>query len=435
LCLKCKRFSVVKLLFYIYDSLISYSLKGKMKNHRLLMLVGAVIATLTSGWLPVLAADLNYNGAFLYKDAKDNIYLISNSENTFTYDNVAISKASYSDTCGFISLRFSNADIAFPSAISFNSTSSSLASIPIVTEKNPYKCVNGVAKWNGTPQTSIFQTSVNDASGNFQIKNIYYPSSVTGGASKQGMISYTSSVIKNVKPNACGFIVTPGYANSQKKTSATVRRDGTPINVATLPVNPNPPDCVGGKTLVGSSTAVATFNGASLYRTTKNIYFAGLVPRSLNVVEYDALAGKSYTPTDKSCGLFAVQYKKAIDIPVTMKIGATSYTTATIVGQNNPVTCSSAMVNTLYRYGSYFLYKTTDPTQKQLVIETPKISTINMPVNACGFTVIPSLNTANGFTTGDKVTINGSTPYNVMTLPLAPTGPTCKNGVVYLSTP
>jgi hypothetical protein len=406
-----------------------------MKNHRLLTLVGISIASLISGLLPALAADLNYNGAYLYKDAKDNIYLISNSENQFTYDNVAISKASYSDACGFTSLRLSNADLPFPSTIAFNSTSTSLGSIPIVAEKTPYKCVNGIAKWNGTAQTSIFQTSINDPSGNFKVKNIYYPSSVTGGASKQGMISYTSSVIKNVKPNACGFIVIPGYANSQKKTSATVRRDGTSINVATLPVNPNPPDCVGGKTLVGSSTAVATFNGATLYRTAKNIYFTGLVPQSLNVVGYDALTGKSYAPTDSSCGLFAMQYKKAKDIPVTMKIGATSYTTATIADQSNPITCSSAVVNTLYKYGSYFLYKTTDPTQKKLVVETPTILTKNIPVNACGFTVIPALNTANGFTTGDKVTINGSTPYNIMTLPLAPTAPTCKNGVTYLISP
>jgi hypothetical protein len=92
-------------------------------------------------------------------------------------------------------------------------------------------------------------------------------------------------------------------------------------------------------------------------------------------------------------------------------------------------------VNTLYRYGSYFLYKTTDPTQKKLVVESSTILTKNMPVNACGFAVIPALNIANGFTAGDKVTINGSTPYDVMTLPLAPTAPTCKNGVTYLISP
>jgi hypothetical protein len=79
-----------------------------------------------------------------------------------------------------------------------------------------------------------------------------------------------------------------------------------------------------------------------------------------------------------------------------------------------------------------FAYKTTDPNQKKLVLETPTIVTKNIAVNECGFAVIPALNMANGFTTGDKVTINGSTPYDVTTLPLAPTAPTCKNGVTYL---
>ena len=67
--------------------------------------------------------------------------------------------------------------------------------------------------------------------------------------------------------------------------------------------------------------------------------------------------------------------------------------------------------------------------------EVPAIVSKNIPVNACGFAVIPALNTANGFTTGDKVTINGSTPYSVATLPLAPNAPTCKNGVTYLVSP
>jgi hypothetical protein len=410
-----------------------------MKNHRLLISIWASIASLLSGLLPALAADLNYNGAFLYKDAKDNIYLISNSENQFTYDNVAISKASYSDACGFISLRLSNADIAFPSAIAFNSTSSSLGSIPIVTEKNPYKCVNGVAKWNGTAQTSIFQTSVNDASGNFQVKNIYYPSSVTGGASKQGMISYTGSVIKKVKPNACGFIITPGYANSQKRTSATVLRNGSSINIATLPINPNPPECIGGKVLIGNANNVATFNGATLYRTTKNIYFTGLAPKSLNVVGYDALKSKSSAPSLPTCGLFTMFYSNAA-LPAVIKIGATSYDTTTMIDREVDLTCSSyTLPDKLYRFsysnGKKFYYRTTNPSQKELVVESTATATTNIPVNACGFAVIPSLNTVNGFTAGDKVTINASTPYDVMTLPLAPTAPTCKNGVVYLNTP
>lgn len=405
-----------------------------MRNYRLSLLAGISITSLFSSLLPAIAADLNYNGAYLYKDAKDNIYLISNSEQQFIYDDVAISKANYSDACGFISLRLSNAEIPFPSNISFNGTSTSLSSIPIVTDKNPYKCVNGVPKWNGTAQTSTFQTSVTNVNGSFKVKNIYYPSFVTGGAFRQGTVSYTGSVAKNVKPNACGFIVIPGYANSQKKTSATVRRNGMSIDVATLPINPNPPECVGGKTLVGSTTAVTTFNGASLYRTTKNIYFTGLTPNSLNVVGYDALSSKTASISN-TCGMATIKYN---EMPTAIKVGANTYTPATMPLSSSSFTCTSTdyaalAPNTLYKvYNKEYVYKTSDLTLKKIVAENPIVVSKNIPVNACGFAVIPALNMANGFTTGDKVTINGSTPYDVMTLPLAPTAPTCKNGVTYL---
>jgi hypothetical protein len=85
--------------------------------------------------------------------------------------------------------------------------------------------------------------------------------------------------------------------------------------------------------------------------------------------------------------------------------------------------------------GKNYLYKAADLSLKKLVAETPTAIVKNIAVNACGFAVIPALNTANGFTVGDKVTINGSTPYSVTTLPLAPTAPTCKNGVTYLVAP
>jgi hypothetical protein len=403
-----------------------------MRNYRLLMLVGISVASLFSGLLPAIAApDLTYSGASTYKDAKDNIYIISSSEKEITYSDVAVTKAPYSDACGFISLKLSNSNSPFPSALAFNGTSNTVGSIPVVTEKSPYKCVNGVAQWKGTAQTSIFQTSVTNANGSITVKNIYYPPSSTGGAFKQGLISYTATLTKNPKPNACGFIVTPGYANSQKKTSGTLSINGSSINIATLPINPNPPDCVGGKTLVGGANTVATFNGASLYRTSKAIYFTGLTPKSLNVVGYDAMTSKSYPPFDPSCGLFSISYKKLADVPVSIKIGTMNYTTATMTDQNSP-NCAAAVVNTLYKSGRYFSYKTTDPNQKKLVVETPSILTKNIAVNDCGFAVIPALNMANGFTAGDKVAINGSTAYDVMTLPLAPTAPTCKNGVTYL---
>jgi hypothetical protein len=56
-------------------------------------------------------------------------------------------------------------------------------------------------------------------------------------------------------------------------------------------------------------------------------------------------------------------------------------------------------------------------------------------VNACGFTIIPSLNMAEGFTAGDKSIVNESTPYDVSALPLVTTTPLCQNGVVYVSAP
>jgi hypothetical protein len=82
-----------------------------------------------------------------------------------------------------------------------------------------------------------------------------------------------------------------------------------------------------------------------------------------------------------------------------------------------------------------YVYKTSALNLKKLVTEVPTIVSKNIAVNTCGFAVIPTLNMANGYSAGDKVTINGSTPYNVMTLPLSPEAPTCKNGVTYLVSP
>jgi hypothetical protein len=409
-----------------------------MRNYRLLTLIGAGIVSILSGWLSAFAApDLTYSGASIYKDAKDNVYIISGSENELTYDNVDIIKAPYSDACGFTRLNLNSTNSSLPTTITFNGTSDNLGSIPLVLEKNPYKCVNGVAQWKGTVQTGVFQTSV--TTGSLTVKNIYYPSARSGGASKQGLMSYTANLIKKVKPNGCGFIVTPGYANSQKKTSGTLLRNGSSINIASLPVNPNPPECMGSKTLVGNATNVATFNGASLYRTTKNIYFAGLTPKSLNVVGYDALSSKTFAIAN-TCGMVPMKYS---DLPTSIKVGGNTYTPATMPLSSfslffncESVGYAALTANTLYKVnGKDYVYKTSDLSLKRLVAETPSVVSKNIAVNACGFATIPALNTANGFTTGDKVTINGSTPYSVTTLPLAPTAPTCKNGAIYLVSP
>ncbi len=405
-------------------------------------MVGVLWLTALVNAPPTLAApDVTYMGAYTYKDAKDNVYYVtSTSKVDVVYDNVDVIKTPYSDACGFTRLSLNESSSSLPTTLTFNGSSDSLASIPVVSEKNPYKCVNGVAQWKSTVQTGVFQTSVTNVDSGLTSKNIYYPPARTGGASRQGLIAYTARLTKYVNPNACGFILTPGYANSQKKTSGTLAINGMSINIAGLPVNPSPPECVGGKTLIGNNTNVATFNGNSLYRTSKAIYFAGLTPNSLNVVGYDALESKTFA-IDSACGLVRIDYKTK-KTPATLRIGANTYTSATMAIQSIfNTSCSEPAIvalstNTLYKLSSSaFLYKVEDLSLKKLAVEIPTTLTKNIAVNACGFAVIPALNTASGFTTGDKVTINGSAPYDVTTLPLATEAPSCKNGSIYLVAP
>ena len=68
---------------------------------------------------------------------------------------------------------------------------------------------------------------------------------------------------------------------------------------------------------------------------------------------------------------------------------------------------------------------------KRLDIQIPTVVNKKVPVNACGFSAIPALNRAEGFTAIDRVTINGSTPYTPTTLPLVPNAPQCVNGTIY----
>jgi Cu/Ag efflux protein CusF len=191
--------------------------------------------------------------------------------------------------------------------------------------------------------------------------------------------------------------------------------------------------------LTGNNTNVATFNGAALYRTSKAIYFAGLTPKSLNVVGYDALQSRSVTISN-TCGMANLKYR---EMPTSIKVGGNTYTPATMSMSSSSLfySCTSPgyaalAANTLYKInGQDYVYKTADLSLKRIVLEHASVVSKNIPVNACGFAVIPSLNTANGFTAGDKVTINGSTPYDVMSLPLATEAPICKNGAIYLVAP
>ena len=400
-----------------------------------MILVGISIASLFPNWLPAIAApDLTYSGQTIYKDSKDNIYNVG-AGNDVTYRGVEVRTTLTSDSCGYVRLTLRDSSSTFPATLSVNGASVSSSSIPN-SSKNPYKCKNGVISWDGTPPTGNFQVTASNPNGSIVTKNIYFAPAQTGGAFKQGLITYTADLVKALNPNACGFTVFPGYANSQKKTSTNLSIGSQSIDMATLPINPNPPQCVGGKTLTGSATAVATFGGAALYRTTKNIYFAGLTPNSLNVVGYDALSSKTFAIAN-TCGMVPMKYS---DVPTSIKVGGNTYTPATMPLSSfslffncESVGYTALTANTLYKVnGKDYVYKTADLNLKRLVAETPSMVSRNIAVNACGFAVIPALNTANGFTTGDKVTINGSTPYDVTTLPLAPTAPTCKNGVTYL---
>jgi hypothetical protein len=385
---------------------------------------------------PVLAqANLTYQGANIYKDSKNNVYVVTSSDLNVSYNGVNVSKSLYSDACGWTVLKLSDATSSTPTTIDFNSASDSIGSIP--TTASTYKCVSGVVQWKGTPQTALFKTV--RAPAEVTTTTIYYPPSRTGGANRQGLVAYTANLTKKVKANSCGFASFSTEANSRRQTSGSLTIGYSPIALASLPVNPTPPDCVKGQALT-SGSAVATYNGATLYRTDKAIYFTGLTPGSLNVVGYDALSSQtvSVLPEASACGIFKFKYSQN-KIPAAIKVGTMTYTTDNLTLRSGSpfYTCanfsaSGLQADTLHKVnGTEYYYKVSDLNIKRLTAEVPTISTSNVAVNACGFAVIPALNKANGFTAGDKVTINGSTPYDVSTLPLAPSAPTCKNGAVY----
>ena len=80
-----------------------------MRNHRLLISIGAIVASFLSGLLPAVAVpDLRYNGADIYKDAKDNIYIITDQQERLNYSGVDITKNQFSDACGFTSLKLNS---------------------------------------------------------------------------------------------------------------------------------------------------------------------------------------------------------------------------------------------------------------------------------------------------------------------------------------
>jgi hypothetical protein len=419
-----------------------------MWNYRLLILVGASIASFFSGLLPA-AADQTYNGASIYRDAANTIYKVGvtpSSAVTVIYDDVTISKQVYSDVCGV-------AKITIPGLMTNTVVTANGANFtPYATRatssssKAPgYKCASGGLQYlNFTPAGNSF-TLGNSNTGNY---TLYLTGSAVGGANKPILISYLTKQRKEIKANACGFAIIKALPRSPFTSTSNISLDRQPFTtVGSLPTNPTPPSCTDGKTYL-SSTAPVTYNGSSFYRTTKAIYYTGLAPNSSNSVELNGLASKDVSAYKGStqmpvvpCGVFRIDFNKKV--VSTLKVEGTEHTVATLATTTN-LGCEASDLaaltpNTLYRIGdiyngaaSMFVYRTSDATKKKIAVVYPTIFSRNSTVNACGFSEIKSLNTTSGWGATDKVKVNG-TEYTVSTLPLAPKAPMCRNGVVYQS--
>jgi hypothetical protein len=408
-----------------------------VESTSIVSLLGWVALSIAPPTFAQSTPDLSYNGAKIYKDAKNNVYFMPYPRfgTTVEYKNVAISKNTTSDGCGFTKVSFSINSSTIPATISFNNSSDTVSSIAEVP-KNSYKCANGAPVWkNILAQTSVFQVVTRNG-GTVLSRTIYYPASRTGGASRHGVVAYTAGIEKKYKLNDCGFAYVSGVANSSKKTSGQLAIDGDDIDLATLPLNPSPPTCFGRKLYLGSPVP-PTLNGSSIYRTGKAIYLVGLAPNSLNVVNYSKAESKTLDLNDPSCGLFKMKLDPSL---VAIKIEGVETTVPT----NNIIfDCEYRTllppVNTLVRYGGNYYYRTSDLSKKTLAITTETTGNVSrkIPVNKCGFAVIPVLNTAKGKAGrseyGGKVSINGSAPYKIDSLPLANSDIKCVGNIAYKS--
>ena len=401
-----------------------------MRNHRLLTIIGAGIASLLSSWLPAIAQPvLTHNGASTYKDSKDNIYMVNSGGAEITYRGVNATRTITSDACGYAKVSFNSGSSSTPTAITAGGTTTTISSLPSVPNKTGYKCVAGVAQWANGAQTGAFKQTVPSVA--TDTTNIYFPPSQTGGVDKQLSLAYTVDQTTLFKPNTCGFVVFPGYAS--RRSSATPYEGSTAINVATLPLNPAPPKCANNRAIVSGGNG--SQGGATMYRTKSAIYLTGLTAGSINNVDYNALESKSFQNLS-ACGAVNINLKKLQ--PATIKANGITYTSATMpITTSASVQCdttdfASLQADKLYKLNSdTFVYKTSDLTTKRLDIQIPTVVNKKVPVNACGFSAIPALHRAEGFTAIDRVTINGSTPYTPTTLPLVANAPQCVNGTIY----
>jgi hypothetical protein len=425
-----------------------------MKNHRLLTLVGISVASLLSGLLPA-AADQTYNGASVYRDT-DTIYKVGVTPNIsvpVTYTGATFSQTAYSDACGVLKISLGT---NLPTDLTINRTAFDVSSTPERTPKRAkYKCTNGVATYTGFENTTgAFRITAYSDGDPTNIALYVSNPAIVGGANKSSLMAYTGPTAKKFKANTCGFIAIKPSSRSPFASNSVVKIDNSSYTFGSLPQTPTPPICTDGKTYL-SSTAPTTYNGSNLYRTTKAVYYTGLAPSSINTIELTGLTSKDvsyykgnsraagYVPM-AACGLFYIDFNR---VSVTsLKIGAINNTVSAIPVAPTTLNCDPSNLaaltpNTLYRVGyldnggaTGFAYRVSDVSQKKLTVEYPGTFAKKLLVNTCGFAEIKSLNSANGFSTTDKVKINGA-EYVVSTLPLAPTAPMCKNGVTYQATP
>jgi hypothetical protein len=378
---------------------------------------------------PVTAAPvLTYNGASTYKDSKDNIYMVNTGGVNITYRGVNASRTITSDACGYAKISFTGGKSSTPTTITAGNSAIAISSLPSVTGRTVYKCVAGVPQWTYGAQTGAF---VHPVTGNVLTMNIYFPPSQTGGANKQLSLAYTVDQTTQFKDNTCGFTVFPGYVT--RRSSATPYDGNTPINVANLPLNPTPPKCVNNRAIVAGGNG--SQNGATMYRTKTAIYLTGLTAGSINTVDYNVLESKSFSNLS-ACGAIAIGLKTLQ--PATLKAGGITYTSASMsVTSSSNLQCNSPsfasiQADKLYKIdNATFVYKISDLTTKRIAIEIPTVANKKIPVNQCGFATISALNRAEGFTATDRVAINGSAPYEPLTLPLVPNAPQCVSGSIY----
>jgi hypothetical protein len=400
-----------------------------IESTSIVSLLGWVALSIAPPTVAQTPPDLSYNGAKIYKDAKNNVYFMPYPRfgTEVKYKNVQVTKSVTSDACGVAKVTFSKNSSTFPTAVSFNSNSDSIDSIAEVP-KGSYKCVSGAPVWkNVAAQTGIFQ--IVDRSGSRILnQTIYYPASRTGGSLRLGLVGYSADIVKRFKLNDCGFAYVSSLTNSSRKTSTQLSIDDDDINVATLPLNPAPPTCIKRKLYLGSVTA-PTLNSSAIYHTSKAIYVVGLAPGSLNVVKYNALKNSTEDVYDSSCGLFLL---KRVDPTLTsMRIDGAN---RNIVMSGNSYSCwGKPYSGTPYRdrYSGRVYYIPDNSKQSTITIETPTTVNKNIPVNHCGFVAIAALNKVSGYTSGDKVSINGSSFYDVGSLPLANEDLKCIGKVAY----